>query len=75
MLQSLLVSGYNEPQKHKDSTGHSHIHSLNMFFREVAAIQGFKNMHCGLYPDISITSGRPSGDFLNLFMPGLHPLN
>lgn len=56
MLQSLLVSGYNEPQKHKDSTGHYHIHSLNMFFRELAAIQECKNMHYGLYLDIFITS-------------------
>lgn len=56
MCQSLLMSGHNKPQKYKDSTGHSHIHSFNMFFREVAAIQGFKNVHYGLHTDISITS-------------------
>lgn len=46
MSQSLLVSGY-DLQKHGDNTGHSHIHSLNIF-REAAAIQQFKSMNSGV---------------------------
>lgn len=47
MLQSLLVSGYDDLQKRQDNTGHSHIYSLNIF-REAAAIQRFKSMNSGV---------------------------